>query len=107
LKRVYTALDLTNATLVSHHLQHHGIPARVFNEHMFAVRLEVPHDAAAPQVWIERDTDYERARSLVMAFENRSANLPDVICHACGEVNPGGFEMCWKCGAQFAVADTL
>jgi hypothetical protein len=102
MRRVYTAGDLTLATLFVHFLEQHLIRAKVFNEHMFAVRLEVPYEAALPQVWVERDHDYARAKELVTEFESQrkdDANQPDHNCSNCQESNPSNFDSCWKCGA--------
>jgi uncharacterized paraquat-inducible protein A len=101
MKRVYTAGDLTLATLFVHFLEQHLIRAKVFNEHMFAVRLEVPYEAALPQVWVERDHDYARAKELAAEFElqrKQDASQPDRACGSCHESNPGNFDSCWKCG---------
>jgi hypothetical protein len=104
MRRVYTAPDLAIATMLLHYLEHHLIRARVFNEHMSAVRFEVPFDAALPQIWVERDTDYERARALIKEFEQRpKSDGPDIACKHCNEPNPSQFESCWSCGQWLGV----
>lgn len=105
MRRVYTASDLTLATLLLHRLEEHFIRARIFNEHMFSVRLEVPYEAALPQVWVEREQDYQRAKQLVAEFDAlRHTMKPDTYCGKCGEENPGTFDCCWQCGESLLTA---
>ena len=68
------------------------------------IRNENPPDPGAPAFYptlcLVDDADYDRA---VQLLEERrvSAGIqrPDWTCPSCHEVNPGNFEICWKCQA--------
>ena len=51
-----------------------------------------------PQVWVDDPADEKRAREVIEDFA-RAPAAPTLECPACGEDNPGAFELCWKCGA--------
>src|SRR6185503_9798773 len=56
MERFYTALNRFDAYLLLHRLQHAGISAHVFNEHVSSIVGEVPPDVAQPQVWLANAT---------------------------------------------------
>lgn len=101
MKRVYNAANLPDAHIVAGVLAEHGIRARVLNANAAGAMGELPMDAAAPQLWIERDEDESRARAVIEEFLGRAAGEPR-RCPACGEENPPAFEVCWRCGAGLA-----
>ena len=61
----------------------------------------MPESATLPQIWVENEDDWERGREVVTDFEERRSTASDteLTCPACGETNPGNFELCWKCRA--------
>ncbi|MBS1269323.1 MAG: hypothetical protein MAG794_00272 [Gammaproteobacteria bacterium] len=98
MKRVYTAAHLPDAHLFAHSLETHGVRARVFNETLQGGVGELPH--IYPEVWIEDEGDWDRARSLVRQFERDVTRTSGVNrCPKCQEDNPSSFEICWQCGA--------
>ena len=98
MKRLYDAADLPQAQLLLDRLAEAGIPARLFNANAQGGLGEIPFTAAYPQVWIEEAADWERARAVVERFERPAKPAPARRCPACGEENPGGFDLCWSCG---------
>ena len=98
MKRVYCAANLPDAHLVLHLLQSEGIVAHVFNENLQGGLGDIPFTHTYPEVWIEDDRDYERARQLVKARDRAPANPGTVACEKCGEENPRNFQLCWNCG---------
>lgn len=98
MKRLYMAAHLPDAHLLAHELESDGIKARVFNETLQGGVGELPH--VYPEVWIEDERDWERARALVENFERRVTRDKGVVrCPDCHEENPASFEICWQCGA--------
>ena len=75
-----------------------GIRARVLNANASSVAGELPIDQAMPQVWVDDPADADRARSAIEEFIKRPIG-PTRKCPACGEENPGSFDLCWSCGA--------
>ena len=65
---------------------------------------ELPH--VYPEVWIENEEDWERARSLVRNFEQVVTRNKGVVrCPQCNEENPATFEICWQCGTPMPPLD--
>jgi hypothetical protein len=93
-------LDRVQAHLLRDRLARHGIDAHVLNLHVQGAIGELPPDAALPQVWIADSRDRERARRVLAAHEADARRVgPAWHCRGCGEENPAGFELCWRCGA--------
>ena len=81
-----------------HQLAQAGIEARVLNEHAQGGLGEIPFTHAYPEIWIMEPADEARARAIITAYE-RTPPLQDTArCESCGEMNPQGFEICWRCG---------
>jgi hypothetical protein len=100
MERFYTALSRLDAYLVLHRLQHAGIGAHVFNEHVSSIVGEVPPDVAQPQVWLEDERDRPRAEAVLAALARERMKSGSVFCPSCHEENPANFELCWHCGAS-------
>ncbi len=98
MKRIYVASQRLDAYLLRDALVQRGIEARVFNEYAQGGLGDIPLDAVQPQVWVE-DEDVERACAVVGEFRCRGTPTANRLCAYCGEINPGTFELCWKCGA--------
>jgi len=98
MERFYIAFNRFDAYLLLHKLQHAGIAAHVFNEHMQSIVGYAPPDVAQPQVWLERATDRSRAERVLADLQSERRQRGTVHCAACGEDNPGNFELCWRCG---------
>lgn len=104
MKRVYMAAHLPDAQLLAHTLESHGVRARIFNETLQGGVGELPH--VYPEVWIENESDWERARLLVEKFERDVTQDKGVVrCPQCHEENPASFEICWQCGAAIPPVD--
>ena len=107
MKRVYSARTLAEAHLMREHLAAEGIQGEVFGEHSSGLWGEIPLTIDnLPAVWVLADDDYDRAREIVLAFEEEhgeSREEPGAgdrvwICGSCSEENPANFESCWNCG---------
>jgi hypothetical protein len=99
-ERFYIAFNRFDAYLLLHRLQHVGVVAHVFNEHVQSIVGDVPPDVAQPQVWLERATDRPRAERVLAALQSERRHSGSVRCAGCGEDNPANFELCWRCGAN-------
>ena len=98
MKRVHAAATLAEAHLLVDLLADRGIRARIFNANASSLAGELPIEAALPQVWVEDAADAKRAREVIDSFA-RAPAAPTRKCPACGEDNPGSFDICWKCGS--------
>jgi hypothetical protein len=85
-------------------LQADGIAAVVQGEHIFAVRGALP--VSYPTVWVLDEDDHDRAREIVLAYEQDAASDGEPLapepwtCPQCGEQIEGQFGLCWQCGAE-------
>jgi hypothetical protein len=102
MKRVYCAANLPDAHLVLHLLTAEGIAARVFNENLQGGLGDIPFTHTYPEIWLENDRDFARARELIKARELTPADTETTICAKCGEENPRNFQLCWNCGEGLA-----
>ena len=98
--RFYTARYRYDAWLVADRLRQAGIRVHVFNQHASSIAGDVPVDhVVQPQVWLERESDRERAETLLRTMEADAATAGTRHCAKCNEDSPGNFDLCWKCGA--------
>ena len=98
MKRVHAAATLAEAHLLVDLLADRGIRARILNANASSIAGELPIDQAMPQVWVEDPADATRAREVIDTFTRAPAG-PARKCPACGEDNPGSFDLCWSCGS--------
>lgn len=100
--RFYVARARYDAFLVADRLNQAGIRAHVFNQHAQSIVGDVPPDVAQPQVWLDRESDRERAQILLARLEEEARIVGEVRCRACGESSPANFDLCWRCGQGVA-----
>jgi hypothetical protein len=101
MKRIYLASDITQAQLVVNMLEQQFIPAYIENAHQSSGLGELA--VSYPEVWLKRDQDSERARSIIESFEAQSQRpVVDTICPQCKERNPQNFDWCWACQSDLS-----
>lgn len=97
MKRVLIAPTLLDAQLAVDALSSLGIATHILNANASGALGEVPFMQAQPEVWVDDDSEEEKAREALAALRNAPA-LAETICGRCGESNPGNFQSCWQCG---------
>lgn len=95
--QVYLAADPVNAEIAKDYLGSYGIKAHVKNYYLWGGMGQLPADVY-PSVWVNDDTDYERAKDLIRRFESGATGGRPWDCPKCGERLPGPFDACWNCG---------
>ena len=99
MKKVTSADSLVTVHHYRNILTAEGIASFIKNEHLVGIIGEMPFQEAWPQLWVENDLDYDRARQLIDA--NRLVEESPAspwTCSGCQEVNEGQFGACWSCG---------
>lgn len=84
-------------------LEGEGIATIVRNKHLTASGLsEIPIPEFFPALCVVDEADYPRAMEIIRRRISDNAENADieVKCPACGEINPGNFDMCWSCGSE-------
>ena len=99
--KLYAAANLQEAYLILHRLEHANIRARIFNEHAHGALGEIPFTHAYPELWVLEHADIVRARAIIDEYQHAAPVTGARDCRFCGESNPAGFELCWRCGAVF------
>jgi len=101
-KPLCTTSTLYEAQLILDLLSESLIRAEIRNENLVGLAGLLPEAATLPTIWVEHESNWERARAIVDEFEARRFEKlpPDITCAVCGETNPGNFELCWKCRAE-------
>src|SRR5262249_55327348 len=102
MQKLYTAASIYEAQMVVDLLQFHGISARILNQVLSGLMGEVPLGQSFPQIWLFHPEDRDRAMGVLEDYKRRRrADLAaEIACHACGEPNPGNFELCWSCRSE-------
>ncbi|MCC5810738.1 MAG: DUF2007 domain-containing protein [Ectothiorhodospiraceae bacterium] len=59
---------------------------------------ELPPTAVWPELWVEREIDYERAERLIREAQAPSSGGEGWTCPGCGERLEPQFTECWQCG---------
>ncbi|MDX1404451.1 MAG: DUF2007 domain-containing protein [Woeseiaceae bacterium] len=100
MKKVTSADSLVTISHYRNLLVSEGIAAFIRNEHLGSILGEMPFQEVWPELWVENDLDYDRARQLIDAASilEESPSAP-WKCPACKAENEGQFSACWQCGA--------
>ncbi len=104
MKKLYSANTLMEANIVLDLLEHAYIPARLFNQHAQGGMGDIPFTHAYPEVWVIRDEDYERGKTIVRTYEKTPTITEVINCPTCGEENPRNFQLCWQCNSGLETA---
>ena len=102
MKRVYSSYDIASAYLVKGILEYQGIEVIIRGEYLVGIRGQIPVTSdTCPSVWRLNDSEYNRAKFIVLEFENslkENINFEKWQCHGCGEIIEVQFSECWNCG---------
>ncbi|MEW6119092.1 MAG: DUF2007 domain-containing protein [Pseudomonadota bacterium] len=98
MKRVHIVPTLIDAQLAADTLASLGIPNHIFNGNAAGALGEVPFINAQPEIWVEDDSQAERAREILLRVA-ATATETEKPCPHCGEFNPAHFLSCWQCGS--------
>ncbi|MBI5568425.1 MAG: DUF2007 domain-containing protein [Desulfomonile tiedjei] len=103
MRKVYVATNPADAHLLKGALEAEGISAVVQGDFLWNLRGEIPlAPETSPSVWIENESDYDRAREIVAALRMEGGSPeeagPDWRCDGCGEMNESQYTECWQCG---------
>lgn len=96
---IFSSLNLAEVHLVRSMLTREGIVSKMRRQFLAALAGEIPVDDARIELLVEPAL-VEPAEALIRAAAE--AAKVELRCPACGEQNPGSFEMCWQCGAELA-----
>jgi len=94
MKLIYTHENRLLVELAKSKLEVAGIAVFLKNEFAQGGSGDLAPHQAWPELWLERDRDYERARQLLADAETQQVSWR---CRDCGEENGAAFDYCWNC----------
>ena len=99
-KRLYSAANLTEATLIKGILRKYAIEVHLRGGNLSIAIGELPIDASSVQLYVCKD-DFEKALAIINEYENNISktnnNMHSWECNICSKVNPKNFTICWNC----------
>jgi hypothetical protein len=82
-------------------LENEGILTFIRNQLTNTTMSEMPSGLFFPVLCVVNDEDFDRAIALILEVRDGTPdNLPEWTCEKCHEAVPGGFDLCWNCGAE-------
>ena len=96
-KLAFTHPQLVVVQQVLSLLDREGIACTLRNEYAAGAVGELAPLDAWPELWIQNDSDYDRANQVLEVF-TAEVEEPEWPCDQCGKSSPATFEFCWHCG---------
>lgn len=94
MKLIYTHENRLLVELAKSKLEIAGIAVFLKNEFAQGGSGELAPHQTWPELWLERERDYERASQLLADVESEQSAWH---CPDCGEQNGAAFDFCWQC----------
>ncbi len=99
MQALYSSLNLHEIYHLKNLLEAEGIRCRIKNELLSRLAGEIPFTECAPQLWLQDERDFARARAIIADFGRNPVAGPPWRCPNCGEALENQFSACWRCGA--------
>jgi hypothetical protein len=99
MQRLYSSSDPLLIGHLKTVLEQHHIGCFTKNAYLLGAAGELPPTEAWPQLWVEDDADFERAREIIAGVLEEDGGGPPWTCRRCGEESEPQFAECWRCGA--------
>ena len=80
-------------------LEINGLDVVLRNEHASSVIGEVSAFDSWVELWVLKDTDYDRACEIIETSLSK-VGAQEWVCTLCNEENDVSFEVCWNCQAE-------
>jgi hypothetical protein len=104
MKRLFTAtysIEGANIEMLKSLLEEAEIRCMIRNEYLSSAMGEVPFLEASPELWIQKEEDYLRAKAMLETWRSaRIGTTEPWACAHCGEKIEGQFTSCWQCGEE-------
>ena len=102
MKRVYRGGNLADTAHLKNLLEQEGIESFIKNLLLGGGVGDLPPTEIAPELWVFRDEQAERASTVIREALNAQPAPASAAwrCTRCGETNEGQFAACWRCGTS-------
>jgi hypothetical protein len=99
MKLVYTHPNSIVVAQARSSIELAGIKCLLRNEYASGAIGELAPIDAWPELWVENDRDFERAK-LLLEKSHAAIQEADWNCEQCGSVSPATFDFCWHCAGE-------
>jgi hypothetical protein len=102
MKELFREPDFTRVAFYQSLLEAQGIPTFIRNQDLSSCSpAGYPIPEFYPALCVMNDDDYVAAVQIIRRhlLADRGAADTEIPCPACGEPNPGNFDLCWSCNA--------
>ncbi len=99
MKKVYSSDNYVMAGHVQSLLEANDIKCHLRNMNLTGGIGELPINECWPEVWVNDDSDFSSADTLIKVALSAAVQKEDWRCR-CGELIEGQFEQCWSCGSS-------
>ncbi len=97
MKKIFTHENRMILFNIKNVLEGEGMETVVVNEFASGGAGDLPTFDTWPELWLEDESSYERARTIVQRILGDS-DAEAWFCRSCHEKNEAAFRICWNCG---------
>ena len=96
----YKAANLSEAHILEGLLQFKCIEAKFLGEGLSVGAGGLPMEVLQIDIYVKR-RNQENAKTVIIEYEKniKKENIKSWLCDKCKKINPGNFEICWKCSS--------
>lgn len=99
MKRILSSESLAEISHYKNVLEQNGVRCLIKNEQLSGALGEVPFLECLPELWVLKETDLDRAETLLTELRKESTGGEAWTCSSCNQENEAQFGACWNCGA--------
>lgn len=107
MREIYRHKEFSTVAYYKSILEAEGIAVMLRNESLQMSGLsEIPIPEFYPNICVMHDEDYQKAWEILKRVMHTDAenSETDIPCPACGETNPGNFDICFSCETELSPA---
>lgn len=97
MKRICASVNLIEIHHAKNVLESAGIRSIVKNELLATAIGQLPFTDCQPELWLDDDADFERARKLLSEGPLKPVERGTMWQCDCGEILEAQFTQCWRC----------
>ena len=98
--KVYESFNLSHVGQLQSVLESNGIRTFLKNQFASSVMGEIPFVEICPQLFVLREQDIGKAKSLLQLSDEHEESSPAWVCPKCHSEVDGPFEVCWNCQTE-------
>ena len=98
--KIYKAANLSEAHMLEGLFKSKCIEAKFLGESLSVGAGELPMEVLQIDIYVKL-RNQEKAKAVIIEYEKniKKENIKSWLCDKCKNINPGNFEICWKCSS--------